>query len=373
MLEHVCTYSFGLHMIESSDDIRLAPPASPVLVLLIDDQACVGEVIRRALSSEADIELHVCTDPRRALNTAMQLQPSVILQDLVMPGIDGLDLVRVWRTTPATSKIPVIVLSTEEESTVKHAAFLAGANDYLVKLPDAIELIARIRYHSSAYQAMRHRDEALDFLSHDMRLPQVSILALVDNHRDEFGHASVVFERIEMHARRTLALADGFIRLTLAQSETKALEMTDLSEIVVDAVDQLWEKARRLGSRIVMDVPATQCLYLADRMMLTRAISNLIDNALKYGPARSEVRCRLVSDANEWVISVEDAGTGISSSGTQQAVEPFVRIQPGANSADDGFGLGLAFVKMTALKHRGDLSMQHAPVGFVVAIKLPRQ
>jgi two-component system chemotaxis family response regulator WspR len=72
----------------------------------------------------------------------------VILQDLVMPGTDGLTLVRRYRENAATRDIPIIVLSTKEEPTMKSAAFAAGANDYLVKLPDSIELIARIRYHS---------------------------------------------------------------------------------------------------------------------------------------------------------------------------------------------------------------------------------
>jgi two-component system chemotaxis family response regulator WspR len=77
-----------------------------------------------------------------------------------MPAISGLDLVRQYRADPATRDVPVIVLSTKEEATVKSDAFRAGANDYLVKLPDRIELIARIRYHSAAYLSLIQRDEA---------------------------------------------------------------------------------------------------------------------------------------------------------------------------------------------------------------------
>ena len=71
-----------------------------------------------------------------------------------------LTLVRQYRADPATRDIPIIVLSTKEEPTVKTEAFAAGANDYLVKLPDRIELIARIRYHSKAYLNQLQRDEA---------------------------------------------------------------------------------------------------------------------------------------------------------------------------------------------------------------------
>ncbi len=68
-----------------------------------------------------------------------------------MPGIDGLTVVRQFRETPATKDIPIIVLSTKEDPLVKSQAFAAGANDYLVKLPDKVELIARILYHSRAF------------------------------------------------------------------------------------------------------------------------------------------------------------------------------------------------------------------------------
>ena len=76
-----------------------------------------------------------------------------------MPGIQGLDLVRQYRSHPVTRQIPILVLSTKEEAQVKCDAFGAGANDYLVKLPDKIELLARVRYHSKAYLNQIQRDE----------------------------------------------------------------------------------------------------------------------------------------------------------------------------------------------------------------------
>ncbi|WP_303621024.1 response regulator, partial [Methylogaea oryzae] len=94
------------------------------------------------------------------METAVGLQPTLILQDLVMPEVDGLTLVKQFRAHPATAAVPMIVLSSKEEAQTKAEAFALGANDYLVKLPDRIELIARIRYHSAAYIAHRQRDAA---------------------------------------------------------------------------------------------------------------------------------------------------------------------------------------------------------------------
>jgi two-component system, chemotaxis family, response regulator WspR len=137
-------------------------PASdlPMMVLLVDDQAIVAEAVRRALASERDIDFHYCSRPEEAVHTAQGVRPTVILQDLVMPGTDGLTLVRAYRTNEATRDVPIIVLSTKEEPAIKSAAFASGANDYLVKLPDSIELIARVKYHSRSYMNLLQRDEA---------------------------------------------------------------------------------------------------------------------------------------------------------------------------------------------------------------------
>ena len=116
-----------------------------IRVLLIDDQAIVGETVRRMLAPETDIVFRFCQDPTQAIPLAAEWSPTVILQDLVMPEVDGLALVRYFRVHPKLKDIPLIVLSSKEEAVTKAEAFALGANDYLVKLPDRIELVARIR------------------------------------------------------------------------------------------------------------------------------------------------------------------------------------------------------------------------------------
>lgn len=131
-----------------------------IVVLLVDDQAIVGEAVRRMLDGESDVEFHFCNDPTKALEQADAIGPTVILQDLVMPEIDGLTLVKFFRANSRTREVPMIVLSSKEEPATKAQAFAVGANDYLVKLPDRIELLARIRYHSKGYIAQLERNEA---------------------------------------------------------------------------------------------------------------------------------------------------------------------------------------------------------------------
>jgi sigma-B regulation protein RsbU (phosphoserine phosphatase) len=140
-----------------------------VTVLLIDDQPMIGEVVRRMLAGEPDISFHYCRDASKALEESTRIKPTVILQDLVMPDIDGLTLVKNFRAIQETKETPMIVLSTKEEPVVKAEAFALGANDYIVKLPDRLELLARIRYHSKGYIALLQRNEAYQALLESQR------------------------------------------------------------------------------------------------------------------------------------------------------------------------------------------------------------
>jgi two-component system chemotaxis family response regulator WspR len=135
----------------STDNLsEISMPTNPVVLLV--------------LVEEEDIEFHYCSDPNKAVETAVEVRPSIILQDLIMPEIDGYELVDAYRANEITSNIPVIVLSTKEDPTDKSLAFERGANDYLVKLPDRIELIARIRAHSKSYLTQLQRDNAFQAL-----------------------------------------------------------------------------------------------------------------------------------------------------------------------------------------------------------------
>ncbi|NHZ37368.1 diguanylate cyclase [Massilia rubra] len=140
------------------------PAVFKVRVLMVDDQAIIVEAVRRMLADQADIEYHYVLDSSLALETAEQLQPTLILQDLVMPGIDGFGLIAQYRERDSLRQVPVIVLSAKEDPKLKAHSFAVGANDYMVKLPDKLELLARVRYHSAAHTSRLQRDEAFRFL-----------------------------------------------------------------------------------------------------------------------------------------------------------------------------------------------------------------
>ena len=129
-------------------------------MLLVDDQPLVHVGVRRLIDDQGDIELRYCRDPDAALDTAAEFRPTVILQDFVMPGCDGLEMVRRFRGFPATAEVPVIMLSGRGEAEIKAQLLDSGANDYLVKLPEKVELVARIRVHSEAHHRLLERNQA---------------------------------------------------------------------------------------------------------------------------------------------------------------------------------------------------------------------
>ena len=157
----------------------ILPVERPLMVLLVDDQSFVAELLQRQLTNERDINFHYCQDASQAISTAEKIGPTVILLDFTMPEINGLTLCNFFRAHPATRDIPIIMLSSNDDAATKAQAFEAGANDYLVKLPDSIELIARLRYHSAAYINRLQRDDAYRALrASQMKLEELNMQLL---------------------------------------------------------------------------------------------------------------------------------------------------------------------------------------------------
>ncbi|WP_197985063.1 ATP-binding protein [Leptolyngbya sp. Cla-17] len=143
-----------------------------ITVLLVDDQATVNEAIHCMLETEANLTYHYCSRAEKALQIATEIAPTVILQDLILPDSDGMTMVKKFRANPVTCDVPIIMLSTNDNPQTKAEAFAIGVNDYLVKLPNQIELVARIRYHSQAYLNRQAHTAALLAQAHAKELEQ---------------------------------------------------------------------------------------------------------------------------------------------------------------------------------------------------------
>ena len=222
--------------------------------------------------------------------------------------------------------------------------------------------------------AMRQREEALQLLSHDMRSPQAAILAIL-THPDFEGVPVAARKRLESQARRTLEMADSFVRLAQAESADYRLEPIDLTHVVTDAAEAVWPLAQRSEVKVRFEPDDVEYVVLADRRLLTRALINLLDNAIKFSPAGETVTCRLSpgvhNGAGAVVCEIADSAGGMQQA---QLAELFHRF---ATSRDDmsgspGVGLGLALVHTVVTRHHGVISCDSAEgEGTVFTLTLP--
>jgi len=148
-----------------------------IRVLIVDDSRSLCMMVQSMLGEDPTIHSRICMKAPEAMAAALAFEPTVILQDLVMPDVEGLEMVRMFKDDPRTREIPLVVLSATDTPKVKADAFAEGANDYLVKLPDKLELLARVKYHSRGYIALMERNRAYAQIAADLEQAAVYVRA----------------------------------------------------------------------------------------------------------------------------------------------------------------------------------------------------
>ncbi|MBC7413982.1 MAG: CHASE2 domain-containing protein [Herminiimonas sp.] len=224
---------------------------------------------------------------------------------------------------------------------------------------------------STIRAAERSRDETLRFLSHDMRAPQASILALLELQEEPASALpqTEFFGRIEKASRRTLGLADNFVQLARAESHEYRLDEVDFRDLLFDATDEMWSlaKSRRIEivTEIVTEIGEDDYPVCVDRGLMTRALTNLLSNAINYSPDGSRIVCSLTLDAAVQpaavVCRIRDAGYGIALEDQKKLFQRFARVDLPDQPRHEGIGLGLVFVKTVVERHYGRIGFVSAP------------
>ncbi|MFP2913425.1 ATP-binding protein, partial [Pyxidicoccus sp. 3LFB2] len=371
-------------------------------ILVADDNADMRTYLTRLLAPHWTVV--TVTDGARALAAAQAHPPDLILSDVMMPGMNGLELVRALRADPRTQTVPVMLLSARagEEATIE--GLKSGADEYLVKPFSANELLARVnaqltvsrlrqqavqaerahaeeasRLLAEAERATRSREETLAIVSHDLRAPLGSISAATELLQRSLGQdeRDVSRRRHTDSIRRSVGRMNRLVGdlLDLASIDAGRLSLEPrphtVEELVQDVREafgpQAAEKGVTFQTAIADALPPVPC----DRERVLQVLGNLLSNALKFTPQGGSVRvaAALEPDAGGVRFSVADTGPGIP-----PEVQPhiFDRYWHAAQKRREGHGLGLSIAKGIVEGHGGHIRLEsHPGAGSTFSFTLP--
>lgn len=229
---------------------------------------------------------------------------------------------------------------------------------------------------TALHTAEQAREDALRLLSHDMRSPHASVLALIEEEiaSTPSDRMRTLLQHIERYTRRALTLADDFVQLTRAESQAYDFEPVNLVDVVLDASDEIWPQARAKRIRIETRFDSEAHWIRADRSLMTRAISNLLNNAVKYSPNDMVVHASLAPGAPGRVdCRIADQGYGMAEEARAHMFERFRRFRVPGQPNSQGAGLGMALVKTVITRHEGEVKVESEPGrGTTVTVSVPQ-
>ena len=231
---------------------------------------------------------------------------------------------------------------------------------------------------SALRQSERRRAEMLNFVSHDLRSPLISIIALSElaaqsgaagagngddnDNRDHDAERALqrgeALRRAGEHARRTLALAEQFLELARVQGDEElAADEVDLMMVAMDALDSIWPQAEAKSIELDPRIEVDEARVTGDAALLGRVLVNLLTNAVKYSPAGASVGIELTRRGAEICCCVFDTGYGIAPQDLERLFGSYQRIERQEHAGERGIGLGLAFVDATVKRHGGRIEV----------------
>ena len=224
--------------------------------------------------------------------------------------------------------------------------------------------IVALRDVTDARARDRERAEMLEFLSHDMRTPQVAIIGLAQR----LGGSEALGGRIRTQAERTLKLADNFVQVARLAENAPEIEEIDLGGLVEEACDRAYAPAKAKDVTLDTHTPDEPLCVDCDAALIARLLDNLFGNAVKFSPEGGTVNAHLKEAGGFALFTISDEGPGLP---PERRVAPFTRFGKRSESAG-GVGLGLTFVKRVVDLHEGDIAVTTAEgEGTTFAIRLP--
>jgi signal transduction histidine kinase len=372
-------------------------------ILVVDDEEANTLLLLRMLKRAGYSNVTTTLDGREVLRLVQETGPDLILLDLMMPHLDGYGVLDQLRThLPPDNYLPVLVLTADATRQALERALSGGAKDFLTKPFDQTELLLRVNnlletrflyltmqqqmqrleaLNNEAHQAILLRDESLSSISHDMGQPLAAMRFTVETLQDSVKDAAlpdgaVLAEDLERIVTASTQMA-GMIgeisdvaRLQMGRELVLQKQRCDLTALAKEQVRLARRTAGKHHIRLEEDGPLTGDW---DQVRLTRVLSNLLNNAVKFSPNGGDINVSLARHSGEAVVSVSDHGVGIPEEDLPHVFDSFYRASNVVGRIQ-GTGVGLASARQIVEQHGGSLTIESVEgQGTTVKLALPLQ
>jgi two-component system, sensor histidine kinase and response regulator len=356
---------------------------SPGLMLVVDDDAGNRDVLSRRLERLGH-QVVTASSGTEALQLMRETAFDVVLLDIMMPDMDGYEVLGHVKGDERLKQVPVIMISAIDEVQSVVRCIDAGAEDYLTKPFDPTLLRARLtaslerkrgrdreailydqldRNYRKLQEVEKLRDDMRNMIVHDLRTPLTGVIVSMDM-LARIGTLSESQQEMLAIAtgsgRTLLGMINDLLDVEKMEAGATQLQFRDLSaeKLVAGALEQVGSLAEIEQTTLVTDVSPALPQFAGDESKLTRTLVNLIANAIKFTHAGTVTISVSRSDSDSIRFAVRDTGTGIPAEAFGRIFEKFGQLDPGNKI---GTGLGLAFCKLAVEAHRGTIEVESTP------------
>lgn len=347
-------------------------------ILAVDDIA-TNIMLLKAVLSRAKYKIITAAGGNEALEKVAAVNPDLILLDIMMPDMDGYEVLKRLKADPAHEDIPVIFLTAlhNPEDIVK--GFKYGASDYISKPFNHEELITRVTHHIYLAAAQRTilqqrdelqatveaRDKMYSVIAHDLRSP-IGTLKMVFNMLsinltpEQIGEDS--FEMITMGnniTESTFMLLDNLLKWTKSQigRMNTVLQEVDISEVVLFASKMSDLVAQVKNVEVEYEIPGPIKVH-CDVDMVKTIMRNLMSNAIKYSQEGGRIVISVRETPTHAAIAVRDFGIGIKEEDIPKLLNPEIHHTTYGTKNEEGSGLGLQLVQDLTRRNGGTVTIE---------------
>lgn len=353
-------------------------------ILIVDDIKANRDVLSDMIEMLGHIPV-LAENGLLALSTMKDQLPDLVLLDILMPKMNGYEVLDHMKENSALRYIPVIMISAIDDIDSVVKCIEKGADDYLTKPFNSTLLKARInaclekkqlrdqeqRLHaelSRSYDALKSTEQARDSMSHMIVHDMNNLVAIVmgniqlmqcsvsedDIDKDELA------DNLQVTRNSTEEMAfliQSILDVSKLESGTMPVTITaiDASQTLKNLYEQYIHQIKNKGLHLSLKTGADDLIVNADRMLLLRTMQNLLTNALKHTEKETNVTISAKKDNQNIVFSVTDNGPGIPEEYRDRIFEKFFQIETGSRRKRYGVGLGLAFCKMATEAQGGKI------------------